>query len=54
MAQTIRVDPGVYTALELERQKRETFSDCIRRLLSLAEQVRRIQENDRLGVPRER
>ena len=40
MSKTIKVKDEVYVQMELEREKRETFSECIARLIRVARTLR--------------
>jgi len=44
VAKQIRLDDQVYYRLDQERRKGETFSDAVKRLLDLAEQIRQWQK----------
>jgi len=44
VAKQIRLHDHVYYRLDQERRKRETFSDVVKRLLDLADQVRHQQK----------
>jgi len=44
MAKQIRLEDDVYYRLDQERKKRESFSDAVKRLLDLAEQIRQWQK----------
>jgi len=44
MAKQIRLEDNIYRRLDEERRKRETFSDVVKRLLDLADQVRQQQK----------
>jgi len=47
MSHSIKVTDGVYIALEEVREKRETFSECVERLLRVYDTIKGV--SDTLG-----
>jgi predicted CopG family antitoxin len=48
MSKTVKLENAVYFRLDQLREKRETFSECVARLIALEDQVRKI--TDSLGT----